>query len=255
MVGELRKGFVACLPLSTSVAAYGSVLGVLAAQKGLHWTTLLLMDVSVFAGSAQFVLVEMWRDALPIVEMVVAAAIINLRYMLIGASLSGLLGGRPLWQRALIMHFVADENWAVTVAADRKGLASPGFLLGGGFCMMLCWTTGTLSGIWLGAIIPDPEVLALDYAFTAVFTALVVGLWRGKRDLAPWIVAAGLAIVFEWLLPGKWYILVGGVGGALAAALLPAPAEAETRPPDDRMGPEPWDGDDTATKSRREVTA
>jgi len=224
---RIREGFMACLPVAASVASYGSVLGVLASQKGIHWSTLFLMDVTVFAGSAQFVMVEMWRDALPIVEMVVAATIINLRYMLIGASLSRLFEGRSLLQRFALMHLVADENWAVTMAADRKGAASPEYLLGGGLCMVLCWSAGTLLGILLGAVIPDPEVLALDFAFTAVFTALVVGLWRGKRDVLPWVVAAGLAVLFEWLLPGKWYILIGGVAGAIVAALLPAPREGE----------------------------
>ena len=50
-------GFVANVPVAASVAAYGSILGVLAAQKGLHWLELLVMNISVFAGSAQFVIV------------------------------------------------------------------------------------------------------------------------------------------------------------------------------------------------------
>ena len=45
--------------------------------------------------------------------------------------------------------------------------------------------------------------------------SLAVSLWRGKRDLLPWTGAALLAIAAEKLLPGKWYIVVGGVGGAL----------------------------------------
>ena len=70
MIEEMRKGAVANLPVGASVAAYGSVLGMLAAQKGLTWTQLLAMNVSIFAGSAQFVMVEMWVPPLPVVEMV-----------------------------------------------------------------------------------------------------------------------------------------------------------------------------------------
>ena len=53
--------------MAASVAAYGSVLGMLAAQKGLAWTELLAMNLSIFAGSAQFVMVEMWAPPLPVV--------------------------------------------------------------------------------------------------------------------------------------------------------------------------------------------
>ena len=41
-----NSGFVANLPVAASVAAYGSVLGVLASQKMLSWSELLFMNLS-----------------------------------------------------------------------------------------------------------------------------------------------------------------------------------------------------------------
>ena len=84
---------------------------------------------------------------------------------------------------------------------------------------MTVWCAGTLLGHRLGAAVRHPEAFALDFAFVAVFTALTVSLWRGKADLLPWAVAACLAVAVEQLLPGKWYIVIGGVGGALVAAM------------------------------------
>ena len=215
----MQKGAVANLPVAASVVAYGSVLGVLAAQKDVSWMQLLIMNVSIFAGSAQFVMVDMWAPQLPILEMIFAVMIINLRYLLIGASLNPLFQGASLTQKSTIMHLVADENWAVTMAAHRKGLATIWFLLGGGICLFTVWPFGTLFGHRLGALVRNPEALALDFAFTAVFTALAVSLWRGKSDWLPWAGAAILAITAEKLLPGKWYIVIGGVGGALLTLL------------------------------------
>lgn len=216
---QMQKGAVANLPVAASVVAYGSVLGVLAAQKDVSWLELLVMNLSVFAGSAQFVMVDMWAPQLPVLEMVFAVMVINLRYLLIGASLNPLFQGATLTQKSMIMHLVADENWAVTMAAHRKGTATIWFLLGGGLCLFSVWSFGTLFGHRLGALVRNPEALALDFAFTAVFTALAVSLWRGKGDLLPWAGAAILAILSEKMLPGKWYIVVGGVGGALLQLL------------------------------------
>jgi predicted branched-subunit amino acid permease len=164
-------------------------------------------------------MVEMWAPPLPVVEMTLAVLIINLRYLLIGASLEPLFRGTSLARKAGIMHLVADENWAVTMAAYRQGSGSTAFLLGGGLCLIGVWTLGTLLGHQLGALVAHPERFALDFAFIAVFTALTVSMWRGKRDLLPWVTAAVLAIVAERWLPGKWYIIVGGLGGALMAAV------------------------------------
>ena len=215
MLNDIRKGALANLPVAASVAAYGSVLGMMAAQKGVQWEALLLMNLTIFAGSAQFVMVDMWVVPLPIAEITMAVLIINLRYVLIGASLQPLFAGRTLIRKATVMHFVADENWAVTMAAHRSGGASIGFLFGGGLCLCLVWSLGTLLGHGAGVLIQHPERFALDFAFIAVFTALAVSMWRGRTDLAPWITATILAIVSAKLLPGKWYILIGGVGGAL----------------------------------------
>ncbi|MFZ7126166.1 MAG: AzlC family ABC transporter permease [Desulfobacterales bacterium] len=216
----MQKGAVANLPVAASVGAYGSVLGVLAAQKGIGGFELLGMNLSVFAGSAQFVMVEMWTPPLPILEIVVAVLIINLRYLLIGASLNPLFRGRSLSHKASMMHLVADENWAVTMAAHRRGEASTGYLFGGGICLVTVWCIGTLVGHRLGGLVRQPEAFALDFAFVAVFTALTVTLWRGREDALPWLAAAAAAVAAEKLLPGKWYIVIGGLLGALTAAWI-----------------------------------
>ena len=118
---EFRRGFQSNLAVAFSVAAYGSVLGVLAAQKGISWHALLVMNLSIFAGSAQFVMVDMWLPPLPILEITLAVFVINLRYLFIGASLQPLFRGKSLIHRMAMMHLVADENWAVTMSAWRRG--------------------------------------------------------------------------------------------------------------------------------------
>ena len=221
MKNEFTRGAQANLPLGLSALAYGSVLGILAAQKGLLWTDMMFMNSAIFAGSAQFVMVDMWGVNLPVVEMVLAALVINLRYLLIGASLESLFTGKSLTHKMCMMHLVADENWAVTMAEHRKGTATTWFLLGGGVLLYCFWSFGTLMGLLGGGAIAHPEKYALDFAFTAVFTALAISMWQGKRDVLPWGVAGALALVSEHFLPGKWYIVIGGIGGAVAAMLGP----------------------------------
>lgn len=224
---HLRSGFIANLVVAASVGAYGSVLGLLAAQKGLTWVQLLVMNLSVFAGSAQFVMVDMWLPPLPIMEITLAVLIINMRYLLIGASLNPLFQGKPLYQRVLFIHLVADENWAITMARFHQAGTTTWFLLGGGICVQAAWCGGTMLGHRLGAVISNPEQFGLDFSFVAVFTALVFSFWKGKQDLFPWLTAAVAAVASEALLPGKWYIVFGGVGGAVAAALQPHRPQGE----------------------------
>lgn len=222
-MASMVSGALANVPLAVSAAIYGGVLGVLSAQRGVSWAEMLAMNVFMFAGSAQFVMVDMWQPPLSVAAVAAAVFAINLRYLLIGASLQPLFKEEPLWRKALFMHVVVDENWAVTMARHRSSGTDPWFLLGGGLLLLAAWCAATLGGNLLGNVVQEPERYGLDFAFIAVFTALALSLWRGSRtDLLPWGVAAVLAVLAAQLLPGKWHIVIGGTGGGLAAALATA---------------------------------
>jgi branched chain amino acid efflux pump len=44
-------------------------------------------------------------------------------------------------------------------------------------------------------------------------------MWKKKSDLVPWGVSAAVALMVSFLLPGKWYILAGGVAGSFVGFL------------------------------------
>lgn len=239
-MADLIRGMKANIPLGISAAAYGGVFGIISGNQGVSWAEMLAMNLLLFAGSAQLVMIEMWQSPIPVFTIGLAVLVINMRYLLIGASLQPVFANRPLWKKALGMHLVADENWAVTIAAHRNGGATPSFLVGGGLLLVCAWTAATLSGNLLGGQVVSPEKWGLDFAFVAVFAALTLSLYQGKEDILPWLTAAMLALIGEQLLPGKLYIAVGGFGGGIAAMVVemmkkdgtaksrPAPGEGDS---------------------------
>ncbi|NYT03585.1 MAG: AzlC family ABC transporter permease [Candidatus Methanofastidiosa archaeon] len=220
MKSNFIKGFMATIPVGLSVCAYGLVLGVLAYSKGVTFFELLFMDLVTFAGSAQLLMVELWKDPLPFTEMLFAVFAINLRYLLIGASLTPLFKGSSLFEKAALMHLVADENWAVTMSRLKKDKITPYFLFGGGICLVIFWLFSTLAGHTFGFIISDPYSVGLDFVIIIIFTALVASFYDGKDSILPWVVAALFAYLSFLFIPGKWYIVIGGIAGAFSYSLL-----------------------------------
>lgn len=219
-------------PVALGVASYGVVFGILAGQAGLSGAQSLLMSAAVFAGASQFVALELWGMPLPVFTIVVTTLVVNLRHVLMGAALAPRLEGLPRGGRWLAVFFVADENWALTMAAlaerPRAGAEfAAGYLVGGGLLFYAAWLASTVLGQSCGGLMRDPAAWGLDFAFTAAFIALLVLFWRGKGDLLPWLVAAGVALLAARFIPGKWYILLGGLAGSLAGALLPGDGGGE----------------------------
>lgn len=219
MTPEFARGFRASVPAGIGVLVYGLVFGVLAAEKGVSAPQLAIMNVAVFSGSAQFILVGMWSGGFPVWQVALAAAVVNVRYFLLTAAVAPLLEPFGKIGSAWRVHFVTDENWAVTMAESRRRRVTGDFLVGGGVCVGLFWFFSVLAGHSLGFTIAAPERFGLDFAFTALFTALAVTMWRGRRDIFPWAVSAAVAYAAFRLLPGAWYVLLGGAAGAAAAAV------------------------------------
>ncbi len=216
--GGLLQGVRQSLLVALSVFTYGLVFGVLAQQVGLSLVEALLMSGLVFAGSSQFAVMGLWTYPLPILTIVLTTLVVNLRHLLMGAAIGPFMRPLKIWQRYLSLFFLNDESWALTMSQFAKGKKNGAFLLGSGLTLFVAWTGSTAAGRWLGTVIKDPSSWGLDFAFPAVFIALLVGLWKGKADGLPWVVAGIVAMAASWWLPGKWYILLGGLVGSFVGA-------------------------------------
>lgn len=202
--------------LVLSDGATGVLFGVLARQAGMPTPAIVLMSALVFAGSAQFLALGLWPAPLPIVF---STLVVNLRHLMMGASLWQWLSRLGTARLYGSLFFLTDESWALTVGQLDHGTGDRAFLLGSGLALYVSWIGGTLIGCLASGAIRDPATWGLDFAFTAVFAALLAGMFRGRRDLIPWTVAALVAVAVQWLLPGKWYLLAGGIAGSVVGAL------------------------------------
>ncbi|MCG8691505.1 MAG: hypothetical protein MI806_09885, partial [Minwuiales bacterium] len=63
-----------------------------------------------------------------------------------------------------------------------------------------------------------PETFGLDFLLIAFFVTILVGLWRGRRDVAPLVTAVAAALAVDWLTESSWGVLAGGVLGSLVGA-------------------------------------
>ena len=226
-------GAARALPLALGVLSYGAVWGVLARGAGMSLAEAALMSGLVYAGASQFIAVGLWDVPPPLLALLGTTLVVNLRLLLMGAALRPWLARLSAWKTYPAVWLMADENWALSIAEwTGRGDAPEGrserspvrlidaaFLVGSGVALWFGWVGGTVLGHVAGAVVRDPAAWGLDFAFTAAFGALLVGLWRGRGDLLPWAVAAAVAVASERLLPGAWYILLGALAGSLVGGM------------------------------------
>ena len=203
----------------TTVGPFALAFGVAAQQAGMDAAGTGLMTAFVFAGASQFAALGLWQEPLPVLSILLATAAVNARFLLMGAALRPWMAHLPGWKVYPSLFFLADPVWAKSLKEFDAGLDDAGYLLGGGLVFWTIWVAFTMAGYTLGGGIGDPARWGIDVLMPAFFAVMLTGMWRGPQDALPWGVAAGTALTASQLLPGMWFVILGGIAGGLTGAL------------------------------------
>ena len=175
---DLARGFRATLPVALAVAPFGLAYGAAASRSMSGWQAS-LMSVTVFAGMAQFVAASMLAQSGAWVPILIACALINLRLVLLSASLAPHLRGSPRRLHPLLAHLLTDESFAVSMAEYEHRGGGPRYFMGSGMAIFVVWQLATLAGLAFGANLP--QGLGLEFALAATLICLLVLLVRDRR--------------------------------------------------------------------------
>ncbi|HKU69853.1 MAG TPA: AzlC family ABC transporter permease, partial [Burkholderiales bacterium] len=217
----LVTGARLAVPAMPVMALFSMAFGAYAAQKGLALSVATLMSTLMFAGASQFVATEMWSHPMPaaaILALCVVTGIINMRFLLITASLRPWLGSLPARQTYPAMAVMTEPGWLIALRYRAEGGADAGTVAGSGFALWIVWIAGTMAGHIIGSLVAEPRRYGLDIIMPVFFTVILVPLWRGARRAAPWVVAGLSALLAARYLPGSWYLIIGAIAGAATGA-------------------------------------
>jgi predicted branched-subunit amino acid permease len=219
----VRAGAVGIVPALPGVALFGAAFGALAAERGLTTLEAVLMSGIVFAGVSQIASMELWSPQItPALVLTIAftALVINLRMLLMSASMRPWLAGAPPLQVYPGLYVLTDSNWVSTLRYRREGGADAGFLFGGGFAIWLTFVPATAIGQIFGSLLTNPRPYGVDMILPLYFVALLAPMFESTRRSLPWAIAGLVAIAVQYVLPGFWYIIAGTLAGAVAGGLL-----------------------------------
>jgi 4-azaleucine resistance transporter AzlC len=204
-----RAGARDALPFAVAGFMVAISFGISARAAGMPGLAAIAMSAFVYAGAAQFAAVAILGQGGSVVAAVLAAMLMNARYLAMGVAIGPSLKGGRL-RRALEGQAVVDASWALANQGD--GRFSRHVLFGSSAPQYVTWLTGTVVGVLAGSALPDPDALGIDAVFPAFFLALLVGELRDAQASAVAIGGVAVAIVLGLLAPA-------GVG-ILAASLV-----------------------------------
>lgn len=205
-------GVRAGVPFAIAGGLLALSFGVVAQQAGFSPLAAIVMSAIVFAGSAQFTAIAILAQGGGAGAAVSAAALMNSRFLAMGAALGPSLPGGPL-KRAAQGQTVVDASWALASRGD--GTFDRRMLFGSSAIQYVTWQTGTVLGALSGDLLGDPDKLGLDAVYPAFFLALLTAEARSGRARGIAAVGALIALVLVPFAPAGVPVLA-----AAAAALV-----------------------------------
>ncbi|MBO8137752.1 MAG: AzlC family ABC transporter permease [Desulfotomaculum sp.] len=220
------EGFKSGIPIAIGYIPIALAFGLLAKTAGIPAVIASLMSFLVFAGASQFVAVNLMILGTAPWEIILTTFILNLRHLLMSASLSTRLNkNMSKTLKAVLAFGITDETFSVA-SFSRKPVLSPGFILGLNFTAFAAWNIGTWGGIFLAAGLPETIKTSMGIALYAMFIGLLVPtLKNSKQYMAVALAAAGIHSALRYIplfsaLSSGWSIVISAVAAAAAGAVF-----------------------------------
>jgi 4-azaleucine resistance transporter AzlC len=202
------------------VVPFGLIYGATALAAGVSPLMAQAMSIVVFAGSAQFVIVQLVASDVPYLVIAATALVVNMRHLLYSASIAPFLRRIARGRRRLLAYLLTDEAFAVSMIhfQQEPGEPAPGwYVAGAGLALWATWQLSTAAGIFLGATLPS--WLPLDFALPLTFIALAIPTIRDQATVGA-ALTAGTVVLLARGLPFHLDLLVAALAGVVAGVLV-----------------------------------
>lgn len=229
MTRTFGQSFKDALPLSVSYMSIGLAYGMIAAAAGFSVWQVAATSLFLYAGAAQFLLVNLLSQQVAWVTIALLIFLVNFRFVLMSLSMAHYFQKQPWWSALLMGPLVTDESYGLfTMAHNRGEQLSIGWMQGVNVWSYVAWFIASVVGAAFGKLVPDPQRYGLDFALVGMFAGLwiltVQGFWQTmsakRRQLLTLVLLSAsvyIAVMLLWSDTAAILCatLVGGVYGML----------------------------------------
>ena len=182
----------------------GIGLGVLVHSYGLPFWVAPLLPMLVFAGSVEFVLIDMVSNHASLFSIAVMTLLINSRHLMYGLSypIERVRGGLA---KFYTVYTLIDEAYVLNTGPDRHKLRASRILWIHAGLHLSVLASATL-GYVLGASFLS-ELKGLDFVMTALFAVLAIDAYQSSKDRTTAAIAGVSAVVGLLVAPQSMLLI------------------------------------------------
>lgn len=173
MKKTIKEAFVASIPVMMGYIVLGIAFGVLLQSKGYGLLYALLMSTFIYAGSMQFVAINLLTSGATLINAAIMTLLINARHIVYGLSMIKKFDNMGKLKPYMIFS-LTDETYSLLVASSTPQDGNEKhYMFFISFFNQCYWIIGSLIGSLIGTLITI-NTTGLDFAMTALFVVIVL---------------------------------------------------------------------------------
>jgi len=176
----LKKSFKDTIPIMAGYIVLGIAFGILVYEEGHSNFIAFLMSTFIYAGSMQFVTVNLLSSGASFISSVLITLMVNARFAFYGISLLKKFKSVGSLKSYLIFG-LTDETYALLSTNDEDIPNKKYYYLFVTLLNQLYWIIGTLIGSLMGASIKF-DTRGIDFSMTALFVVIFLDQLLTKKD-------------------------------------------------------------------------
>lgn len=191
MKDTVKKAFLTTLPVLTGYLVLGMGFGILLQSKGFGILWSLAMSVCIYAGSMQYLAVDLLAGGASLLSVALTTLMVNARHLFYGLSMVDTYKDMGKAKPYLIFS-LTDETYSL-VCSRPAGEDKRYYLLVSLF-NQIYWVVGCSLGSLAGALLPF-QWKGIDFALTALFISVFTEQWLTSKDRTAAVVGVVSALL------------------------------------------------------------
>lgn len=213
----IKKAFVKTIPIMAGYLVLGAGFGILLQSKGFGLPWALASSLFIYAGSMQYLTIDLLAGSAGLVSAAVTALMVNARHIFYGISMVSEYKNTGRYKPYLIFS-LTDETYSLVCEGGEDGTDNSRYYFWVSLLDQIYWVAGTVLGSLIGKAIPFSSK-GMDFALTALFITVFTDQWL-KAERHKYAVIGVAASVVCLLLFGADRFLIPSMLLILAAMFV-----------------------------------
>lgn len=189
-----KAAFPDTIPIMAGFLFLGITYGIYMNVSGFSFLYPMFMSMTIFAGSVEFVTVNMLMGSFNPLQAFILALMINARHLFYGISMLDRYKGMGN-KKIYLIYGMCDESFSVNYTADIPDDVDKGwFMFFVNLLNQIYWVAGaTLGGIF-GSFIKF-NTKGLEFVMTAMFVVIFMEQWLKEKNHTSSLLGLGISLV------------------------------------------------------------